>query len=70
MRHWAAQPSSAGHLVEMEGYSVEEAVQILTCAPGTVKSPCARSQARLLPLLSNLRAEEGFSSAPSARAVL
>lgn len=46
-------------LVDMEGYSVEEAVRILGCAPGTVKSRCARGRARLLPLLSHLRAEEG-----------
>jgi DNA-directed RNA polymerase specialized sigma24 family protein len=28
-------------LVDMEGYSVEDAAQILGCAPGTVKSLCA-----------------------------
>jgi RNA polymerase sigma-70 factor, ECF subfamily len=46
-------------LVDMEGYSVEEAAQILGCAPGTVKSRCARGRARLLPLLIHLKAEEG-----------
>ena len=46
-------------LVDMEGYSVEEAAQILGCAPGTVKSRCARGRARLLPLLLHLKAEEG-----------
>ena len=46
-------------LVDMEGYSVEEAARILGCAPGTVKSRCARGRARLLPLLSHLKAEEG-----------
>jgi RNA polymerase sigma-70 factor, ECF subfamily len=45
-------------LVDMEGYSVEEAAQILGCAPGTVKSRCARGRARLLPLLIHLKAEE------------
>lgn len=44
-------------LVDMEGYSVEEAAQILGCAPGTIKSRCARGRARLLPLLSHLKAE-------------
>ena len=44
-------------LVDMEGYSVEEAAQILGCAPGTVKSRCARGRARLLPLLSDLEAD-------------
>jgi RNA polymerase sigma-70 factor, ECF subfamily len=45
-------------LVDMEGYSVEEAAQILGCAPGTVKSRCARGRARLLPLLSHLKQVE------------
>ena len=38
-------------LVDMEGYSVEEAARILGCAVGTVKSRCARGRARLMPLL-------------------
>ncbi len=41
-------------LVDMQGYSVEEAAQILGCAVGTVKSRCARGRARLVPLLSGL----------------
>ena len=48
-------------LVDMEGYSVEEAAQILGCAPGTVKSRCARGRARLLPLLSHLKQPEADS---------
>ena len=46
-------------LVDMEGYSVEEAAGILGCAPGTVKSRCARGRAKLLPLLVEARSEEG-----------
>jgi RNA polymerase sigma-70 factor (ECF subfamily) len=46
-------------LVDMERHSVEEVAQILGCAPGTVKSRCARGRARLLPLLIHLKAEEG-----------
>ncbi|MCW2812081.1 MAG: sigM, partial [Friedmanniella sp.] len=42
-------------LVDMEGYPVEEAARILGCAPGTVKSRCARGRARLVPLLAHLR---------------
>jgi len=42
-------------LVDLEGYSVEEAAAMLGCAPGTVKSRCARGRARLLPLLGHLR---------------
>ena len=47
-------------LVDMEGYSVEEAATILGCAAGTVKSRCARGRARLAPLLAR-----GSASAPS-----
>jgi RNA polymerase sigma factor (sigma-70 family) len=39
-------------LVDMEGYSVEQAALILGCAPGTVKSRCSRGRARLVPLLT------------------
>jgi RNA polymerase sigma-70 factor (ECF subfamily) len=45
-------------LVDMQGYSVEEAATILGCAPGTVKSRCARGRARLAPLLAALRAAD------------
>lgn len=40
-------------LVDMQGYSVDEAAAILRCAPGTVKSRCARGRARLVPLLAD-----------------
>jgi RNA polymerase sigma-70 factor (ECF subfamily) len=42
-------------LVDMEGYSVQEAAQILGCAVGTIKSRCARGRAKLVPLLTHLR---------------
>lgn len=42
-------------LVDMEGYSVEEAAAILDCAPGTVKSRCSRGRAKLVPLLTAYR---------------
>lgn len=42
-------------LVDMQGYSVEEAASVLDCPVGTVKSRCARGRARLLPLLAHLR---------------
>ena len=42
---------SALVLVDMYGWSVEEAAQVLECPVGTVKSRCARGRARLLPLL-------------------
>ena len=42
-------------LVDMEGYSVEEAARMLGCATGRVKSRCSRGRARLAPLLAALR---------------
>jgi RNA polymerase sigma-70 factor (ECF subfamily) len=42
-------------LVDMEGYSVDEAASILGCATGTVKSRCSRGRARLAPLLASHR---------------
>ncbi len=42
-------------LVDMEGYSVAEAAEMLGCAEGTVKSRCSRGRARLAPLLGVLR---------------
>ncbi|MFF3908181.1 RNA polymerase sigma factor SigM [Streptomyces sp. NPDC001848] len=46
-------------LVDMQGYPVAEAAHILDVPTGTVKSRCARGRARLLPLLTHLRAEGG-----------
>jgi RNA polymerase sigma-70 factor (ECF subfamily) len=42
-------------LVDMEGYSLEEAAQLLDCPVGTVKSRCSRGRARLVPLLTQYR---------------
>lgn len=44
-------------LVEMEGWSVADAAQILDVRPGTVKSRCARGKAKLAVLLGHLRGE-------------
>lgn len=41
-------------LVDMQGFGVDEAALILGCAPGTVKSRCARGRVRLAPLLADL----------------
>ena len=46
-------------LVDMEGYSVAEAAQLLGVPTGTVKSRCARGRARLAGLLDDLRPETG-----------
>ncbi len=50
----AADQRAALVLVDMEGYSVDEAAEILECAPGTVKSRCSRGRAKLVPLLEGL----------------
>lgn len=42
-------------LVDMLGYPVAEAADILGVSPGTVKSRCARGRARLAPRLAHLR---------------
>jgi RNA polymerase sigma-70 factor, ECF subfamily len=42
---------SALVLVDMYGWSVQDAAEVLDCPAGTVKSRCARGRARLLPLL-------------------
>lgn len=51
-------------LVDMQGYPVAEAAQMLGVPAGTVKSRCARGRARLLPLLRHLRADTSDSAAP------
>ncbi len=42
-------------LVDMLGYSVATAADVLGVSPGTVKSRCARGRARLVPHLAHLR---------------
>lgn len=55
LRMLPAQQRAALVLVDMLGYPVTEAAEILGVSPGTVKSRCARGRARLLPYLSHLR---------------
>ncbi|GAA4917848.1 RNA polymerase sigma factor SigM [Streptomonospora salina] len=54
-------------LVDMMGYRVDEAADILEVASGTVKSRCARGRARLLPYLSHLRNPEAPRDVTSPR---
>ena len=54
LAHLNADQRAALVLVDMEGYSVEDAARVLGCAPGTVKSRCSRGRARLAPLLAHL----------------
>jgi RNA polymerase sigma-70 factor, ECF subfamily len=42
-------------LVDMLGFSVDDAAVVLDTSPGTVKSRCARARARLLPYVAHLR---------------
>ena len=42
-------------LVDMLGYAVADAAQVLGVSVGTVKSRCSRGRVRLLPYLSHLR---------------
>jgi len=51
-------------LVDMQGYPVAEAAEVLDVPTGTIKSRCARGRARLLPLLTHLRAGGGDSADP------
>lgn len=42
-------------LVDVEGWSVEEAARILDCPEGTIKSRCSRGRAKLAARLAHLR---------------
>lgn len=54
-------------LVDIEGYSVEEAAAIVGCPPGTVKSRCSRGRAKLAETLGFLR-ENSRETASSTQA--
>ncbi|MFC8718728.1 RNA polymerase sigma factor SigM, partial [Kitasatospora sp. NPDC057198] len=58
-----AEQRAALVLVDMQGYPVAEAAEVLGVPVGTVKSRCARGRARLLPLLRHL----GPGTAPVPR---
>lgn len=51
-----AEQRAALVLVDMQGYPVAEAAEVLDVPTGTVKSRCARGRAKLAPLLTHLRA--------------
>jgi RNA polymerase sigma-70 factor (ECF subfamily) len=50
-----AEQRAALVLVDMLGYSVVTAAEVLGVSPGTVKSRCSRGRTRLLPHLAHLR---------------
>ncbi|MBO0786534.1 MAG: RNA polymerase sigma factor SigM [Actinobacteria bacterium] len=52
-------------LVDMLGYPVADAAEVLAVSVGTVKSRCARGRARLAPRLAHLRGQAGSGTAGS-----
>jgi RNA polymerase sigma-70 factor, ECF subfamily len=50
-------------LVDMLGYPVADAAQVLGTSEGTVKSRCARGRAKLLPRLAHLRGSPAVAQA-------
>jgi RNA polymerase sigma-70 factor (ECF subfamily) len=52
-------------LVDVQGYAVAEAAEILGVAEGTIKSRCARGRARLAVLLGYLRNPDHDGNVPS-----
>jgi RNA polymerase sigma-70 factor, ECF subfamily len=57
LRRLPAEQAAALVLVDMLGYPVADAAEVLGISPGTVKSRCARGRARLLPWLAHLRSD-------------
>jgi RNA polymerase sigma-70 factor (ECF subfamily) len=55
LRQLAPEQQAALVLVDMLGYSIADAAQVLGVSEGTVKSRAARGRARLLPRLAHLR---------------
>lgn len=52
-------------LVDMFGYSVDEAAELLGCAPGTIKSRCSRGRGTLRAALAEWREGTGPDAAAS-----
>ncbi|WP_329582103.1 RNA polymerase sigma factor SigM [Kitasatospora sp. NBC_01250] len=63
-----AEQRAALVLVDMQGYPVAEAAELLGVPVGTVKSRCARGRARLLPLVRHLRADAEPGDGPQRTA--
>jgi RNA polymerase sigma-70 factor, ECF subfamily len=55
LRMLPPQQRAALVMVDMLGFSVDDAADVLGISPGTVKSRCARARARLLPHVAHLR---------------
>ena len=59
LRHLVPEQQAALVLVDMLGYSIADAAEVLGVSEGTVKSRAARGRARLLPRLAHLRPAVG-----------
>jgi RNA polymerase sigma-70 factor, ECF subfamily len=59
LRMLSADQQAALVLVDMLGYSVADAAEVLNISVGTVKSRCSRGRARLLPHVAHLRRPPG-----------
>lgn len=66
LRRLPEEQRSALILVDMLGYAVADAAEVLGVSTGTVKSRCARGRARLAPLLTHLARGESVAEAPSS----
>ena len=74
LRQLVPEQQAALVLVDMLGYPVADAAEILGVSEGTVKSRAARGRAKLLPRLAHLRSgqipEQNRRNQPAARRVL
>ena len=61
-----AEQRAAVVLVDLTGFSVEDAAAVLEVPPGTVKSRCFRARARLAVSLGHLRNPDGAEPVPPA----
>jgi len=69
LRTLAPDQRAALVLVDMLGYPVAEAAEVLGVSEGTVKSRCSRGRARLLPRLAHLRGSPAVAHAAGIRQV-
>jgi RNA polymerase sigma-70 factor, ECF subfamily len=69
MRRLPIEQAAAVVIVDVEGFSVREAAEILDSPVGTVKSRCARGRARLAELLSDLAPGNRPTAPPVQRSV-
>jgi RNA polymerase sigma-70 factor (ECF subfamily) len=64
LRRLPVDQAAAVVIVDVEGFSVREAAEILEAPEGTVKSRCARGRARLAELLTDLAPGNPAAAAP------